>query len=214
MRFGGYSVHMGRRNFVSVVGGLVFSETVCRLNTGEKNKGRPILVEAGRRVDAPDATVARFPSEKIPEVRSRIRQLLKGQRPRATVSAAACGADLLLLEVAGDMRVPRYVLLPSAPEEFRLSSVTDRPGDWGDLYTEALRTSNVEVLQLPDGQEGYLATNLKLLDRAEAIAKQERTNVKALVVWNKEPRGPDDVTAHFLQHARLRGMPVLEISTV
>lgn len=199
---------------MSAVGGFMLAETVSRLNAAEKNNGRPIIVEAGRRVDAPEATAARFPARNVAEVRDKIRLLLKDQKPGATVSSAACGADLLLLEVAAEMRVPRYILLPTAPEEFRVSSVTDRPGDWGDLYTEALRTSKIEVLTLPEGQEGYLETNLKLLDRAQAIANQQRTHVKALVVWNKESRGSDDVTAHFLKHARLRGFPVIEISTL
>ena len=205
---------MDRRNFVSAVGGFMLGETVSRLNAAEKNNGGPVIVEAGRRVDAPEASPARFPSRNVAEVRDKIRLLLNAQKPGATVSSAACGADLLLLQVAAEMRVPRYILLPTLPEDFRVSSVTDRPGDWGNLYSEALRTSKIEVLTLPEGQEGYLETNLKLLDRAQAIANQERTHVKALVVWNKESRGPDDVTAHFLEHARHRGFPVIEISTL
>jgi hypothetical protein len=192
----------------------VLSNTVPRLPALEEGKGRPIIVEAGRRVDAANATIGRFPSSKVPEVRKKIQQLLRDQEPKATVSAAACGADLILLDVARDMQIPRYILLPTAPEEFRRSSVTDRPGDWGDLYTRALRTSNVEVLKLPEGQEGYLETNLKLLDRAQAIADRERADVKALVVWNKQSRGKGDVTAHFLEQAKFRGIPVLEIYTL
>ena len=140
--------------------------------------------------------------------------MLENRKPVAIVSSAACGADLLLLDVADEMHVPRHVLLPSTPEEFRVSSVTDRPGNWGELYSKALRTSSVEVLKMPQGQEGYLETNLKLLDRAQVLAKRKQTTVEALVVWNKEPRGADDVTAHFLEQARLRKMPILQISTL
>jgi hypothetical protein len=71
------------------------------------------------------------------------------------------------------------------------------PGNWGELYSKALRTSRAEALKLPRGQEGYLETNLKLLDRAQVLTKQEQTIVKALVVWNKESRGPDDVSVRF-----------------
>jgi hypothetical protein len=214
MRSQDYGVPMDRRSFVSTMMGLVLTETASRLNANEKNTRGPIIVEGGRRVDAPDAKVARFPPQSVPEVRKKIRQVLENQKPVAIVSAAACGADLLLLDVAGEMHVPRYVLLPSEPEEFRVSSVTDRPGNWGELYSKALRTSKVEVLKLPEGQEGYLETNLKLLDRSQVLAKQEHTTVNALVVWNQESRGPDDVTAHFLEQAKLRKMPILEISTL
>jgi hypothetical protein len=205
---------MERRNFISAMMGLVLTGAVSRLNSDDKNSRGPIIVGAGRRVDAPDAKVARFPLQSVPNVRKKIRQLLINQKPVAIVSAAACGADLLLLDVAGEIRIPRYVLLPLDPEEFRVSSVTDRPGNWGELYTKVLRTSKVEVLKSPEGQEGYLETNLKLLDRAETLAKQEHTTVKALVVWNRESRGADDVTAHFLEQAKLPKMPIIEISTL
>jgi hypothetical protein len=205
---------MDRRNFVSAMMGLVLTGRMSRLNANEENTRGPILVEAGRRVDAPEAKVARFPPQCVPKVRKKIQQVLTDQKPLAIVSAAACGADLLLLDVAGEMHISRYILLPSDPEEFRVSSVTDRPGNWGELYSKALRTSKVEVLKLPEGQEGYLKTNLELLDRAQALAKKEHTSVKALVVWNQESRGPEDVTAHFLEQAQMRKLPILEISTL
>jgi hypothetical protein len=205
---------MERRDFISAMTGLVLAGMVSRMDGNDKNMRRPIIVGAGRRIDAPDTSVVRFPPQNVPKVRKKIQQLLAGQKPLAIVSAAACGADLLLLDVAGEIHVRRYVLLPSEPEEFRVSSVTDRPGNWGELYSKVLRTSKVEVLKLPKGQEGYLETNLKLLDRGEMLAKQEHTTVSALVVWNQESRGPGDVTAHFLEQAKLRKMPILEIPTL
>jgi hypothetical protein len=194
--------------------GLMLTGALSRLNASDKNARGPVIVEAGRRVDAAEATVARFPPKNVPVVRERIGRVLRNQKPVGIVSSAACGADLLLLDVAGEMRIPCYILLPSEPEVFRLSSVTDRPGNWGELYTETLRTSTVEVLKLPEGQEGYLETNLRLLDRAQALAAREHANVEALVVWNRESRGPDDVTEHFLEQAKLRKIPIVQISTL
>jgi hypothetical protein len=204
---------MDRRNFVSAMTGLMLTATLPRLNANEKKARGPVIVEAGRRVDAAGA-VARFPPKNVPVVRERIRRVLSNQKPIAILSSAACGADLLLLDVAGEMSIPRHILLPSKPEEFRVSSVTDRPGNWGELYSEALRTSTVEVLKLPEGQEGYLETNLKLLDHAQALAAREHTTVQALVVWNRKSRGPDDVTEHFRKQAELRDIPVIQISTL
>ena len=209
-----YCISVERRDFFSATVGLVFAGMVSRLDGNEKNTRGPIIVGAGRRVDAPDAGVARFPPQNVPKVRKRIERLLAKQKPLAIVSAAACGADLLLLDVAGEIRIPRCVLLPSEPEAFRVSSVTDRPGNWGELYSKVLRTSKVEVLKVPEGQEGYLETNLKLLNRGEMLAKQEHTTVNALVVWNQKSRGPGDVTAHFLEQAKLRNMSIFEISTL
>jgi len=186
---------------------------ITQLNADKTTRG-PVIVEAGRRVDAVDATAARFPFQSVVTVRKRIRQVLTEQRPVATVSSAACGADLLLLDVAMELGVTSHVLLPTEPDNFRVSSVADRPGNWNEIYSRALRKSTVEVLNLPEGQAGYLETNLTLLDHAQSLANQEHTTVYALIVWNLESRGPDDVTAHFLEQAELRKIPVVEISTL
>jgi hypothetical protein len=92
--------------------------------------------------------------------------------------------------------------------------VTDRPGDWGDVYDRVLKTSRVKVLRLPEGQQGYLETNLKLLDRGQVLGRKYSTSTEALVVWDKKTRGPDDVTGHFLAQAKLRRIPVIEITTL
>jgi len=205
---------LDRRNFISSLAAFTLTGLWPLTAAKEKKAPGPVLVEAGRRVDPPGATVHRFPPQNVANVQKKIEELLRTQMPAAIVSSAACGADLLLLEAANNLHLPCYVLLPSEPEEFRQSSVTDRPGGWGKLYTQALHTSKVEILKLPKGQQGYLETNIRLLDRAQALAEQEHTSVNALVVWNRESRGPDDVTAHFLEQAKLRKLMIFEISTL
>ncbi len=174
----------------------------------------PVVVSAGRRIDAADASTPRFPPQSVPTVRTKIEEYLRQRRPSAIICSAACGADLLLLQAAQKAEVPRYVLLPSPPEEFRQSSVTDRPGDWGAIYDEILRHSSVEVHQVPAGQEGYLEVNRRLLDKAQALAAEVGVSVAALVIWNQESRGEDDVTAHFLREAAQRSFTISEISTL
>jgi hypothetical protein len=205
---------MNRRELIVGLGVLAVTSEKSVLQASGKSAGRPVIVEAGRRVDAPDAQVPRFPPSNVPHVSRHIKQLLIKQNPQAVVCSAACGTDLLLLQAAGDMRIRQVVLLPSEPEEFRKSSVTDRPGNWGELYDRVLKTAQVEVLKLPEGQEGYLETNLKLLDRGQQLARENGVSAEALVIWNGESRGPDDVTAHFLHEAKSRHMIVSEISTV
>jgi hypothetical protein len=147
-------------------------------------------------------------------VRARIKELIQRERPIAVVASAACGADLLLLQAAAEAGSELHVLLPSSPEDFRQSSVADRPGDWSQIYSDILGQADVRVLNLPDGQEGYLAINSQLLDSARALAEEGHTNVHALVIWNRQSRGPDDVTAHFVSEAKARQIPVLEVSTL
>jgi hypothetical protein len=116
--------------------------------------------------------------------------------------------------VAGELNVERIVLLPSQPDTFRKTSVVDRPGDWGSRFDKLATEVRMEVVASGGGEESYLDTNLKLLDRAEAVAKQRNTRAIALIVWNGRSRGPDDVTEHFLKNARARNLRILELSTL
>jgi hypothetical protein len=147
-------------------------------------------------------------------VRQRIRAYFGESKPDFLVTSAACGTDLLALDVAGQLNIKRVALLPSEPAVFRTSSVVDRPGDWGEMFDRVVKEVNVEILDVPEGQTGYLETNVRLLERAQTLASSNNTVARALIVWDKKLRGPDDVTGHFLAQARLRRMPVTEISTL
>jgi hypothetical protein len=199
---------LDRRQFLAMAAMMTFASKVF---AGAKG---PVVVSAGRRVDAPDAASPRFPASNVDAVRQKIRDFFAHESPSAVVCSAACGSDLLVLEAATARKVKRYVLLGAEPAVFRKESVADRPGDWGEMFDEVMRSSNVEVLKLPAGQEGYLQTNLDLLNRAQTLARKLGTSVVALVVWNEQSRGADDVTAHFLEQARQRKIAVREISTL
>jgi len=71
-----------------------------------------------RRVDAPDAKVARFPAENIAVVRARIRELFERYRAKVLVSSAACGVYLLALEEAGFLGVWSRIVLPFERQGF------------------------------------------------------------------------------------------------
>ena len=162
---------------------------------------RRVLIAAGRRVDA-YGDVARFPSARVPAVQQQIQEFLAREKPLAVVCSAACGADLLILEAAGEQHIDRLIVLPSQPEQFRKMSVTDRPGNWGDVFDRVIRPSKVEVLSVPDGQQGYLQTNLKLVERGQAVAREHSAALQALVVWDKKERGPGDATVVNVLHGR------------
>jgi hypothetical protein len=205
---------MDRRRLLLWLTGIALAGKALWLMAGEKAGKGPVVVAAGRRVDAPDAQTARFPPANVDAVGQRIRDAFAREKPIAVVCSAACGADLLALQVAGERHMKRYVLLGAEPAEFRKSSVADRPGNWGEMFDQVMKSAKVEVVRVAEGDEGYLETNLKLLDRAQAVAKQNGTTVEALVIWNEESRGADDVTDHFLQQAKARGIPVTQISTL
>jgi hypothetical protein len=172
---------------------------------------------AGRRIDAPDAATSRFPLATTELVRGRLQALLHAERSDALVCSAACGADLIALEGAGALGLRRRVVLPFAPERFRETSVTDRPGDWGprfDRIIKEVRAKNdLVVLGLDQGDDATYATaNEAILNEAEAVAGGEQ--VVAVIVWEGGSRGEGDLTEAFATLARARGHPVREVLTV
>jgi len=177
-----------------------------------------VIAFAGRRVDAPDAVEKRFSPENVERVRQEIRDFLKAENATTLVSAAACGADILALEAAGELGIRRRVVLPYDKVTFKQSSVIDRPGDWGERYDRILAEvdgkGDLTVDDYDEDEESYFAANHDILDQAEELAEELRQQLSALVVWNGQARGEEDVTGHFLEEAKQRGLKVTEINTV
>jgi hypothetical protein len=183
-----------------------------------------IVALAGRRIDAPDAP-RRFPQERIPDVRERIRAALQQHHADTLVASAACGADLLALEVAGELGLRRRIVLPFPREEFRASSVTDRPGDWGEPFDricdEVAAHNDLVVLGATGNPDAaYEQATQAILDEALGLARasgserQMGRGIVTMVVWDGQPRGPDDLTLFFAKKAVALGVPVVTISTL
>jgi hypothetical protein len=185
----------------------------------------PVLALAGRRVDAPGETIPRFPLERVPLVRRRIRRLLEERQPTRLVCSAACGADLLALEEADALGIRHHIVLPFDPARFRETSVADRPGDWVVTYDRlvagAMGTRGLTVLkELSTGSgAAYAAANRAILEealrsaQADARGGQPRA-VLAVIVWDGRSRGEGDATEGFAREARAMNMDVVEIRTL
>jgi hypothetical protein len=178
-----------------------------------------IIALAGRRIDAPDAATPRFPPENVPLVRRRLADLFAREGATALVCSAACGADLVALEVAGGRGMRRRVVLAFDRERFRATSVTDRGGDWGAHYDRVLAELDPsgDVVTLGghgEGTEAYVAVNRAILGEAESLARQTDRSAIAAVVWEGAPRGSDDLTASFGEDARRRGLRVESVQTM
>src|ERR1700674_843044 len=110
-----------------------------------------VFAIAGRRIDAPDSDTPRFPLRNVGLVSKRVRALLEARKPTALVSSAACGADLIALEQASELGIKYRVILPFDPDRFRITSVVDRPGDWGPVYDRLINkiTSSEDLIVSP-----------------------------------------------------------------
>jgi len=178
-----------------------------------------VIALAGRRVDAPKAEAARFPQENVSRVRSRIFDWLERHGVDTLVCSAACGADLLALDAAGELGIRRRIVLPFPREQFRASSVVDRGDEWGAHFDAILDvvTARGDVFVLgyrPENETAYLATNRTILELAISTGTRLDRRVGAVVVWDGVSRGADDVTKAFQEEAHERGLTVEEISTL
>ena len=176
-----------------------------------------VVAVAGRRIDAPDAAVHRFPLEHRDRVRQAIAAALSKQPVSALVCSGACGADLLALEAARALGIRRRMVLPFAVDRFRAVSVVDRPGDWGPLFDELVAVAGAHgdlvVLDAGEGDAAFAATNVAILAEGERLADATNTHRHALIVWDGASRGPDDLTDQFRVEAISRGWIVEEILT-
>lgn len=184
-----------------------------------------IVALAGRRIDPPEAKTPRFPEDRISVVRDQIRRVLEEWSATTLIASAACGADLLGQQVAGELGLRRIVVLPFEPARFRETSVSDRPGDWGPVFDQLVASVSDEdgtllILDQPVGDgsshAAYTAVNDLVLDTALGLARRGASDdgVRAIAVWDGASRGRQDLTEHFIKAARGRGIPVEEVLTV
>lgn len=127
--------------------------------------------------------------------------------------SAACGADLLALEVARKLNIRREIFLPCDVNRFKQLSVLDRGGVWGALYDAiiqaAIQDNSLTLLDSDSGPPDYIQANLSILNRT----MNSLGSKCALIVWDGRSRGHDDVTANFGAAAQSLGLDLQEIRT-
>lgn len=187
--------------------------------------GMMVVALAGRRIDADDASVARFPLARVDDVRARLDDLFTELGAEALVCSAACGADLLALEVAERHNMRTRILLPFDRAQFKTTSVIDRPGEWAALYDHACDRAEAQgaliIVDSPEGEHAaYTRVTEEILDQAlvwanEAASaeKPAQDRVVAVVVWDGQSRGEDDLTAYFRDTALKHGWRTIEVLT-
>jgi predicted acylesterase/phospholipase RssA/tetratricopeptide (TPR) repeat protein len=180
-----------------MMGGNLLSDTVVAL--------------AGRRIDSVDSDSSRFPLDAVPTVRRQLADLLIRERAVAVVCSAACGADILALEEAERLGVRRRIVLPFPADRFRVTSVIDRPGDWGQRFDRlvqgAAESGDLVVLSGdPDnGEAAYSVANEAIIAEAQRLAKVGTARLVAVIVWEGFARPGSDATAHFRKLSAVAG---------
>lgn len=169
---------------------------------------------AGRRTDAPGAA-PRFPLDRVGQVRTALEALFDAENVGLLVCSAACGADLIALEIARRKAIRYLIVLPFAIERFRQSSVIDRPGNWGPLFDEVIDSvpaSQLTVLNLSgEADDAYEAATREIVRQAAAAAAP--ATALAIAVWEGKGHRGTDATESFLHHAKQVGMSTRMVRT-
>ena len=190
-----------------------------------------VVACAGRRIDAEGLAVGErcFPLTNVIKVRRRLKCFFEEERPRVLVCSAACGADLLALDVAGEMGLRCRVVLPFGPERFRNTSVTDRPSDphlgadWGAMFDQVIdvaqRVGDLVVLSTTSvngDTAAYSVANRSIISEAADIAGALPRAYQVplgLVIWNGKARQSADATEEFRKLTAAAGFTQRELRT-
>jgi LysR family transcriptional regulator, hydrogen peroxide-inducible genes activator len=177
--------------------------------------GGVYLVHAGNRVDAPGRATPRFPASEEARVANRLAALLDVLRPEGVVTAAAAGADLLLVVAAQERGVPVHLVLPHGVDGFREQSVADLGTRWVHAYDRAVRTATDDVLStivtvdVEDGEDGFRSANQAIVDRAAHLGGDRGVLTVAVRPTGGEPS--PSVTDDLVDRARRNGWFMIEI---
>ena len=139
--------------------------------------------------------------------------MLDSLRPFAVVSAAAAGADLIVLQEVIDRGIGAHVVLPIPVRDFVKQSVIDAGPEWVRRFEAVLEhVANDTTCSLLQGDESpdddwFLAAHDQLLERANAVADGDV--VVALTIRPPEGENPPSVTDDFAMRAERMGLLVL-----
>lgn len=162
-----------------------------------------VVVIAGRRIDPKDTSSPQFPLSSVSSVTGSLETLFQQLKVTTLVSSGACGVDLLAIQVAVQLGARTRLVLPFSPEQFKTTSVTDRPGDWEVMYDAAVQraaeTEDLVVLDLPNDEQSFLDANQRLID--EALKASREGMPQGVVVWNGARPSGVDVTEDFVRRA-------------
>lgn len=175
-----------------------------------------LIAHAGNRIDADDRPEPRFPASQIALVTTVLARALGDLQPSSVVSAAANGADLIILAEAQRRGIATHVVLPLPAEEFLAASVAGSDPAWVELYRQVLDTadtspdSTVTTLDMDEDPQWYLVANGLILERARDVAGHDEAIV-AITVRPTEGETPPSATDDFARLATEAGLTVLTL---
>ncbi|HUJ39446.1 MAG TPA: RyR domain-containing protein [Candidatus Acidoferrales bacterium] len=172
-----------------------------------------VVAFVGHLLDRPDRPAPRFPAHLEPAVRQALRERLGALHAGIGFSAAACGSDILFLEVLRELGGETHVVLPFCKEQFVEQSVSVVPGGgWEARFEAALKDAAETVYasgkMLTAGAASFEYVGQLLIGLAGLRAAQLETELIPLAVWDGNPGDGAGGTADTIAHWRGLGHTV------
>jgi tetratricopeptide (TPR) repeat protein len=175
----------------------------------------PVLVYTGHMIDQDGRRPARFPPDLEFSVMQALRQTLADMRPVAAYGSAACGTDILCLEVVHELGGELHIVLPFPAAEFRRTSVDVAPGSWGQRFERLLAAASSVTIASDHRASGSTATyeyaNLLAMGLGQLRAQLLDTSLRGLAVWDGTSSGAHGGSASVVLEWKQRGMAVQQI---
>lgn len=172
----------------------------------------PIIAFTGHMVDSPGRKVPRFPPALEERVKDVIRSALDYFDPGIGYSSAACGSDILFLELMQERKAETNVVLPFELEEFIKVSVNFAGDQWQTRADQVLARCTQRV-QATEGK--YLGDDL-LFDYANHVimgkallrSSMLETDPVLVAVWDPKSSAATGGTSDFVQTWESKNLPM------
>jgi len=158
-----------------------------------------VVVFAGHMIDQKGRAKKRFPPEIEEQVKGEIRRRIKEWGDVEGFSSAACGSDILFLEVLREMGKVVNVVLPYNANDFCKDSVVVAGERWKSSYHNILddlkrkreekKPGELYIAsdKKDEGSVSYENANMLLLGFATLRAHEIGAEIKTLTVWDGKP---------------------------
>jgi hypothetical protein len=170
----------------------------------------PVVVYSGHMLDHPTRASPRFPPGLEGAVRDVLRARLTALRPVAAYGSAACGTDLLVLELVRQLGGETHIVLPFPAVEFREVSIDFAGRDWGERFERALSAADSVTVtsdhRASDGAAPFEYANLVFTGMARSRAQTLRTALFPFAVLDSGAGGAAGGTAAIAALWRSQGL--------
>jgi len=194
-----------------------------------------VLIFTGHMIDAPDREKPRFPADREPLAREKIKEAVEAEMKLGPgvaygIAGGASGGDILFHEVCEELGIPTQLYLALPRGEYVKNSVQKAGPAWVErfrqLYERQKAAGSVRILSEATEEREYLPVWLRLKPKYDiwqrtnlwmlynALAGGGDENVTLISLWDGEPTGDGPGgTSHLVREAEERGAKSVVLNT-